>query len=66
MELAFQDDAAREACAGNEERVVDLIHAHLGLASVADVSRLPDGTLRLETHAGSIVVLQDLSTILTT
>lgn len=53
MELNCKDEQARNACAGKGEIVVDLVLAHLGRASVVDVTTVasPPG-LKLETHVG--------------
>jgi hypothetical protein len=64
MELEFKDARAEKLCKGKKEQVVALVHAQLGLASVAEVRSLTDGILHIETHAGSFFVSSDLSRIL--
>ena len=41
MELAAKDEVAYQVCRARKEKVVSLIHQHLGLASVAEVSDIP-------------------------
>ena len=65
MELAAKDEVAYQVCRARKEKVVSLIHQHLGLASVAEVSDIPGkGLFKLETFAGSILVNHDLTKVL--
>lgn len=65
MELNLKDERARTACRGKDEIVVDFVHEYLGRASVVDVSTVtsPQG-LKLETHAGVIVINEELTEVL--
>jgi len=61
MELLFLDAAAEDACRGKKEDVVALVHQNIGLVSAVDVSSESEGTLKLDTARGIIIVARDLS-----
>jgi hypothetical protein len=57
VELDCKDVTAHEKCSGKKERIVALIHKHLGLAAVASVSDVPEQkALNVKTARGSILV----------
>ena len=60
MEIAFQDEQARKMCKGKEEKIVELVHANLGLASVVNIQG-NGHLLHFETAQGSMLVAPDLS-----
>lgn len=57
MELWCKDDVASTICKGNKQKVVALVHSRLGLASVVEITNVPEKqALKLETASGSILV----------
>lgn len=57
MELNYQDNMAKEMCEQKESRVLSLVHTHLELASMADISYdAQKGAIKIETAKGAIFV----------
>ena len=65
MELWCKDDVAQSSCRGKEKEVVALVHQYLGLASVVEVTNVPEKqALKLEIASGSILLDYTLTTVL--
>lgn len=60
------DELAREKCANRKNQIVETVHKHLGLASAAIVSSVPDlEALRIETGSGgALLVDYDLNPVI--
>ena len=61
MEIVFQDEQARKMCEGKKERIVELVKANLGLASVVDIWGGNGHMLHFKIASGSMLVAPDLS-----
>lgn len=58
------DELAREKCANRKKQIVEMVHKHLGLASAATVSSVPEAkALRIETGSGALLVDYDLNPV---
>lgn len=64
MEINYLDVSAKTRCVNREERIVNLVHEYLGLASVVSVETISEkNALRLETASGSFLAEHDLSKV---
>jgi len=65
MELWTKDAVAETKCCGKKPIVVSLVHQNLGMASVVEVTNVPEKqALKLKTASGSILVDYGLTTVL--